>query len=74
MENNEVNDGGKVQVAFSMDELTLIADAIMNNTLKIFDPECAHDPETCSAVLDRVTCAIEDLDYTEVKWKKDDKK
>ena len=52
-----------------MDELVLIADAIMNNTLKIFDPECAHEPETCSAVLDRVTCAIEDLAYTDTRKK-----
>ena len=64
-----MNDGGKIQVSFNMDELVLIADAIMNNTLKIFDPECAHEPETCSAVLDRVTCAIEDLDYTDTRKK-----
>ena len=64
-----MNDGGKIEVSFNMDELVLIADAIMNNTLKIFDPECAHEPETCSAVLDRVTCAIEDLDYTDTRKK-----
>ena len=58
-----MNENETINVHFSMDELTLIADAIMNNTLKVFDPECAHEPETCSAVLDRVTCAIEDLDY-----------
>ena len=64
-----MNDGGKIQVSFNMDELVLIADAIMNNTLKVFDPDCAHEPETCSAVLDRVTCAIEDLDYTDTRKK-----
>ena len=69
METDDMNDGGKIQVSFNMDELVLIADAIMNNTLKIFDPECAHEPETCSAVLDRVTCAIEDLDYTDTRKK-----
>ena len=69
METDDMNDGGKIEVSFNMDELVLIADAIMNNTLKIFDPECAHDPETCSAVLDRVTCAIEDLDYTDTRKK-----
>ena len=69
METEDMNDGGKIEVSFNMDELVLIADAIMNNTLKIFDPECAHEPETCSAVLDRVTCAIEDLDYTDTRKK-----
>ena len=69
METDDMNDGGKIVVSFNMDELVLIADAIMNNTLKIFDPECAHEPETCSAVLDRVTCAIEDLDYTDTRKK-----
>ena len=69
METDDMNDGGKIEVSFNMDELVLIADAIMNNTLKIFDPECAHEPETCSAVLDRVTCAIEDLDYTATRKK-----
>ena len=69
METVDMNDGGKIEVSFNMDELVLIADAIMNNTLKIFDPECAHEPETCSAVLDRVTCAIEDLDYTDTRKK-----
>tara|TARA_R100000234_G_scaffold63808_1_gene38790 strand:+ start:683 stop:898 length:216 start_codon:yes stop_codon:yes gene_type:complete len=69
METDDMNDGGKIEVSFNMDELVLIADAIMNNTLKIFDPECAHEPETCSAVLDRVTCAIEDLDYTDTRKK-----
>ena len=64
-----MNDGGKIQVSFNMDELVLIADAIMNNTLKVFDNDCAHEPETCSAVLDRVTCAIEDLDYTDTRKK-----
>ena len=69
METDDMNDGGKIEVSFNMDELVLIADAIMNNTLKIFDPECAHEPDTCSAVLDRVTCAIEDLDYTDTRKK-----
>mgnify|MGYP003131699554 FL=1 len=69
METDDMNDGGKIEVSFNMDELVLIADAIMNNTLKIFDPDCAHEPETCSAVLDRVTCAIEDLDYTDTRKK-----
>ena len=69
METDDMNDGGKIEVSYNMDELVLIADAIMNNTLKIFDPECAHEPETCSAVLDRVTCAIEDLDYTDTRKK-----
>ena len=69
METDDMNDGGKIEVSFNMDELVLIADAIMHNTLKIFDPECAHEPETCSAVLDRVTCAIEDLDYTDTRKK-----
>ena len=69
METDDMNDGGKIEVSFNMDELVLIADAIMNTTLKIFDPECAHEPETCSAVLDRVTCAIEDLDYTDTRKK-----
>ena len=69
METDDMNDGGKIEVSFNMDELVLIADAIMNNTLKIFDPECAHEPETFSAVLDRVTCAIEDLDYTDTRKK-----
>tara|TARA_R110002020_G_scaffold84649_2_gene209492 strand:- start:54 stop:269 length:216 start_codon:yes stop_codon:yes gene_type:complete len=69
METDDMNDGGKIEVSFNMDELVLIADAIMNNTLKVFDPDCAHDPETCSAVLDRVTCAIEDLDYTDTRKK-----
>jgi|TARA_R100000084_G_scaffold106474_1_gene64840 hypothetical protein len=69
METDDMNDGGKIQVSFNMDELVLIADAIMNNTLKVFDPDCAHEPETCSAVLDRVTCAIEDLDYTDTRKK-----
>ena len=69
METDDMNDGGKIEVSFNMDELVLIADAIMNNTLKIFDPEGAHEPETCSAVLDRVTCAIEDLDYTDTRKK-----
>lgn len=69
METDDMSDGGKIEVSFNMDELVLIADAIMNNTLKIFDPECAHEPETCSAVLDRVTCAIEDLDYTDTRKK-----
>ena len=69
METDDMNDGGKIEVSFNMDELVLIADAIMNNTLKIFAPECAHEPETCSAVLDRVTCAIEDLDYTDTRKK-----
>ena len=69
METDDMDDGGKIQVSFNMDELVLIADAIMNNTLKVFDPDCAHEPETCSAVLDRVTCAIEDLDYTDTRKK-----
>jgi hypothetical protein len=69
METDDMTDGGKIEVSFNMDELVLIADAIMNNTLKVFDPDCAHDPETCSAVLDRVTCAIEDLDYTDTRKK-----
>ena len=69
METDDMTDGGKIQVSFNMDELVLIADAIMNNTLKVFDPDCAHEPETCSAVLDRVTCAIEDLDYTDTRKK-----
>ena len=69
METDDMNDGGKIEVSFNMDELVLIADAIMNNTLKVFDPDCAHEPETCSAVLDRVTCAIEDLDYTDTRKK-----
>ena len=69
METDDMNDGGKIEVSFNMDELVLIADAIMNNTLKIFDPESAHEPETCSAVLDRVTGAIEDLDYTDTRKK-----
>ena len=69
METDDMNDGGKIEVSFNMDELVLIADAIMNNTLKIFDTDCAHEPETCSAVLDRVTCAIEDLDYTDTRKK-----
>ena len=69
METDDMNDGGKIQFSFNMDELVLIADAIMNNTLEVFDPDCAHEPETCSAVLDRVTCAIEDLDYTDTRKK-----
>ena len=38
METDDMNDGGKIEVSFNMDELVLIADAIMNNTLKILTP------------------------------------
>tara|TARA_R110000787_G_scaffold43783_1_gene107260 strand:+ start:34470 stop:34766 length:297 start_codon:yes stop_codon:yes gene_type:complete len=72
-EDNKMNDKlrGTIQLLLTRAELTTIVNALLNNTLNMFE-NSSVDPLVSSLLLDKLNEAVEDLDFTEYKGIKND--
>jgi len=62
---------GTIQLLLTRAELTTIVNALLNNTLNMFE-NSSVDPLVSSLLLDKLNEAVEDLDFTEYKGIKND--